>query len=286
MRAPCSAIALAKDAPPRPPPMTMTSYSTAFFPPSLSGVTSLWRAYSTKDRASTDLQPILTASTSASRAAQSSSDALHPDRAMQLDSAVEHVHYHVRRLHLDHRDFLARLALADRVDLPRRVHHHQPRRVDLDPRIRDPLLDIRLVGEQAAMRPARIGPLAHQFERALGDTDIAQTMMDTAWAEPRLRNRKAVAFAAEHIRGGYAAVRVQDFAMATASRMSHHRHRPHDLEAGSVDRNDQHAGALMRRGIRIGHHHRDRESRMERARGEPFVPVDYVVVAIPHGLGL
>src|SRR5713226_6370057 len=172
----------------------------------------------------------------------------HPHRAMQLDCAVEHVHYHVRRLHLDHRDFLARLALADGVDLPRRMHHHQPRRINLDSRIRDPLLDIRLVGEQAAMRPARIGPLAHQFERALGDADIAHAMMDTAGAEPRLRNRKAVAFAAEHIRGGYAAVSVQDFAMAAAARMSHHRHRPHDLEAWRVDRNDQHTGALMWRG--------------------------------------
>src|SRR5260370_25641446 len=111
--------------------------------------------------------------------------------------------------------------------------------------MRGPRLDVGLGGEQAAMRPAAIGPLAHQFERALGDADIAHAMMDTAWAEPRLCNRKAVAFAAEHIRGGDTATRGEDFPIAPAPPLSPHPHRPHPLAAGTGVRDHHQPRALL-----------------------------------------
>src|SRR5207248_1655516 len=62
------------------------------------------------------------------------------ERAVHLDGPVEHVHADVGGDHLDHRDLLPRLLLADRVHLPGGVQDEEPRLVDLHARRRDHLL--------------------------------------------------------------------------------------------------------------------------------------------------
>ena len=99
-------------------------------------------------------------------------------RAVHLDRAVDDGVDHLRHLHLDLRDLLASGLLPDSVDLPRGVQHRQARRVDLDPRARDPVLHELLVGERLAARNARVRAPAHQLERALGGADRSHAVMD------------------------------------------------------------------------------------------------------------
>ena len=82
------------------------------------------------------------------------------------------------------------------------------------------------------MGETRIGPLAHQLQRALRHADIAHAVMDAAGAQTRLRNREAGAFLAEQIGHRHAAILIDDLAMATAARMAHHRDRAHQLKPG------------------------------------------------------
>src|SRR4051812_46619722 len=76
----------------------------------------------------------------------------HAQRSVHLDRAVEHVHDHVRCRHLGQRDRLPRLALAVGVHLPGGVEHQPARRVDLDPRLGDEVLDELLLAQR---RPER-----------------------------------------------------------------------------------------------------------------------------------
>ena len=54
----------------------------------------------------------------------------------------------------------------------------------------------------------------------------------------------------------------------------------HNLEARHVGRHDEHRRAAMGRGERIGHSHDDHEGCVVRAGGEPFVSVEYPIIAI------
>src|ERR1700731_2999186 len=110
-------------------------------------------------------------------------------------------------------------------------------------------------------------------------------MMDAAGTEPRLRNRKAAAFLAEQVGHRDAAIFVDNLAMPAAAGMTHHGYRPNQVEARSVDRNDNLARAAMRLGVGIGHDHRDCEGRTDCVGSEPLVTIDHVVVAVPAGAG-
>ena len=68
--------------------------------------------------------------------------------------------------------------------------------------------------------------------------------------------------------------------MARALVVAHHGHRPHALEAGRVHRHQDHARALVRRRVGVGHDHGDRERGAVVARGEPLVAVDDPLVAV------
>jgi hypothetical protein len=67
--------------------------------------------------------------------------------------------------------------------------------------------------------------------------------------------------------------------------VAHHRHRPHEVEARRVERDEDHAGAPVRRRVRVGDRHDDRHLGADRARGEPLVPVDHPLVALALGPG-
>src|SRR3972149_4553045 len=86
----------------------------------------------------------------------------------------------------------------------------------------------------------------------------------------------------ERVRRRHAAVRVADLAVV-ARRLPHHRHRPHDLEPRRIGGDDDLAHAPVGGALRVRHAHDDGEGRAERAAGEPLVPVDHPVVAVPHG---
>src|SRR5208282_6931478 len=107
-----------------------------------------------------------------------------------------------------------------------------------------------LVGEEAAVGEARVRPLAHQFERSLGDPDGAHAVVDASRAEPRLRDGEAAAFLAEYVGHRHAAVLVDYLAMPAAADVAHHRHGANQVESGSVGGNDYLAGAAM--GLRVG----------------------------------
>ena len=79
----------------------------------------------------------------------------HPERAVDLDRAVEDVHDDVGGDDLDHRDLAPGLALALGVHLPGRHQGQQAGLLDLHPRLGDEVLDELLVGELAAERLAR-----------------------------------------------------------------------------------------------------------------------------------
>ena len=65
--------------------------------------------------------------------------------------------------------------------------------------------------------------------------------------------------------------------------MAHHRHRAHEVEARRVGGHEDHARALVRRGVGVGHDHRDRDAAPIGARGEPLVAVDDPLVAVELG---
>ena len=155
----------------------------------------------------------------------------HAERAVHLHRAVEHVLVHLRRDHLDHRDLLARGALALGVHLPGGVQHHQPRGVDLHARLRDEVLDELLLGERAAEGLALVRAPAHQLEGALGRADRAHAVVDAAGAEPVLGDREAGAALAEQVVGRHAAVLVAHLPVAGAPVVAHHRHRADAGEA-------------------------------------------------------
>ena len=207
----------------------------------------------------------------------------HPERAVHLHRAVEHLLVHLRRDHLDHRDVLARGALALGVHPPGGVEHHQPRLVDLHPRRGDEVLDELLLGERPAERLAVVRAPAHQLEGALRRADRAHAVVDAAGAQAVLRDREPGAALAEQVAGRHAAVLVAHLPVARSLVVAHHRHRPDALEAGRVDRHEDHARPLVRRRVGVGHDHRDRQRGPVVARGEPLVAVDDPLVAVQLG---
>ena len=65
-------------------------------------------------------------------------------------------------------------------------------------------------------------------------------------------------------------------------RILHGRHVPHDVDPGCVRRHDDHRRPLVGMDVRVGHRHHDQEVRHRPVGGEPLVPVDHPLVAVPH----
>jgi hypothetical protein len=75
----------------------------------------------------------------------------------------------------------------------------QPRLVDLDPAVGDPLADHTLLGDRLAERRALVSAAAHQLQRTLGGADRAHAVVDAARTQPRLGDREAAALLAEQV---------------------------------------------------------------------------------------
>jgi hypothetical protein len=67
--------------------------------------------------------------------------------------------------------------------------------------------------------------------------------------------------------------------------VAHHAHVAHQVEAGRVGGDDDHAGALVRRCVGVGDRHHDGERSAVGGRREPLLAVDHVVVAVLAGGG-
>src|SRR5262249_58943091 len=82
------------------------------------------------------------------------------------------------------------------------------------PRLGDPVLDAPLGGEGTAEGHTRGGPLAQQPEGSLGHPDQAHAVVDTAGAEPRLRDCEPVALTGDQRVAGHPDVVEHDFGVA------------------------------------------------------------------------
>src|SRR5207237_6289395 len=96
-----------------------------------------------------------------------------------------------------------------------------------------------------------------------------------------LRDPEAVAGLAKRVRDRDADIREPHLAMGVvaAAAVIEGRDRAYDLQARRVRGDDDLAEALMRRRVRIGYRHHDRERRALGARAEPLVRVDHPRIA-------
>ena len=110
----------------------------------------------------------------------------------------------------------------------------------------------------------------------------------TWWIRPGPRRfcaiRKPEPLCAERVRHRHPHVRVPHLAVRrpAAPGVAEHRHRPDDVDARRVDRDDDLRCAGVRRRVGIGDRHDDAERRALRARREPLVAVDHPVVAVAY----
>src|SRR5207244_4784542 len=116
----------------------------------------------------------------------------------------------------------------------------RPCGVRLEPRLGDEVLHELLLGERAAEGMPFVRAAAHQLDRALGSPDRAHAVMDAAGAEPVLGYEEACTALAEEALLRHPAGLVADLAVAGAAVVTHHRHRPDQVEAGSVGRDEDH----------------------------------------------
>ena len=199
---------------------------------------------------------------------------------MHLDRAVDDVVQHFGAEELDDRDLRARFVAG--VDLVRRMHRQQARRLDLRRGVGDPVLHRLLFGERAAEGLAAERIAAHDLECALHLAEPAHAVVDAPRPEALLRDAESVADAAEHVGHWHADILVLDLAMRAVG-LAHHRHRTDDVEAGGVRRNDDLTHPRVRLRFGIGDAHHDGERRTDGAAREPLVAVDHPLVAVPHG---
>src|SRR5207249_7002206 len=138
----------------------------------------------------------------------------HAAAAVELHGALDHLQRHVGHGHLDLGDRLLGGLVADRVHHVGGVQDEQPRLVDLDARLRDALERDVVLGQPLAERHAVLRALAHELERALGDADLAHAVVDAARTQAPLGDLEAAALAQQDVRGRYADVLEDHFAVA------------------------------------------------------------------------
>ena len=111
--------------------------------------------------------------------------------------------------------------------------------------------------------------------------------MNASRGQAFLREDEPCALVADAVGLGDAASGEAHFGVALVifARVSHDRHIADELEPRVRNGNDDLARAEMRGGVGIGDGHDDGERRSVCRRGEPFVPVDDVVIAVAARLG-
>ena len=100
---------------------------------------------------------------------------------------------------LDHRDLGARFLVAVAVHHPGGLQGQQPRLLDHDARLGDPLLRHGLVGDARAKGDTARRAPAHPFEWPLGEPDKSDAMVNPARSEQALGDLEPAAFAVQHV---------------------------------------------------------------------------------------
>ena len=202
---------------------------------------------------------------------------------MHLHGPVDHLQRHARGHDLDHRDLGLRGLVAGHVHDPRGLQGQQASHVDLATRLRNPLARHALLGHGAAEGDPRRRTLAHEFERALGQTDEAHAVVDAPRPEAALRDFEAAAFAEQDAARRHAHVVEADFHV-TVRRVvvAEHRQRPQHLDAGRIGRHQDHRLLRVARRLRVGLAHEDVDlaARIAGTADPPLAAVDDVVVAV------
>ncbi len=211
-----------------------------------------------------------------------------PERAVDLDRAVEHVHDHVGGHHLDHRDLAAGGLLALRCPSSRPRSRVSRRAWSVSIRERgDEVLDELLLGELAAEGLALVGAPAHHLDRALAGADRPHAVVDAAGAEAVLGDHEARPGAG---RAGWPPARGSPRSGSRSgpgppswpiTGTERTRSKP-GLSIGHED----HRGPRVGVGVGVGDAHDDRDVGADRARGEPLVAVDHPLVVVELGAGL
>ena len=169
------------------------------------------------------------------------------------------------------------------------LHHQQPRLIDLKPRLRDPVAQIAEFGKMRTEGAPLQRALAHQLQRQFALPDGAHAMMHPPRTEPLLRQLKTLTLDAEQVFDRHAHVAEQQFAMPLRRVIVHDRNVAHDLDAGRIDRHQDHRMAFGRAQLQLGigdaHHDRQPAMGMQRSGDEPFAAVDDVVIAVAKNGG-
>ena len=145
------------------------------------------------------------------------------------------------------------------VDHPRRVQRHQSCRLHLGPRVRDPVLDRLLLGQQAPVREPRERTLAQHVECSPALAEPSHAVVDAPGAQAFLRDHERLALAAERVRDRDANVLVQDLRVhgvaADAADVAQ------DVQSRRALRHDDHRHPLVRRDVGVREAHHDQEVR-------------------------
>src|SRR5215472_2143369 len=137
-----------------------------------------------------------------------------PTAAVRLDGPVDHPLGHRRGDDLDRLDLGVRPLVAHGVHQPRRLEHEQPRLLDPDPGLSDPVLDDALLGQGLAERDTADGAAAHELQGALGRADLPHAVVDAAGTEPGLCDREPRALAGDQVLPGHPDVVEDDLGVA------------------------------------------------------------------------
>ena len=180
--------------------------------------------------------------------------------AMRLDRVVDDLERHARRGDLDHRDLELGGLRADLVHHVGGLQAEQPRHLDVDAGLGDPLLPDRMVGDALAEGRAREQAPGHRLQSGLGHADRAHAMVDAAGPEPALRDLEAAALAEDQVLGRHAHVAQDHLAVAVRRVViAEHRQHPLDLDARRVERHEDLRLLLVARRVGIGLAHHDRD---------------------------
>ena len=208
---------------------------------------------------------------------------------VHLHRRVDHLRRHVRRHHLDLRNFAHRAFNANGIHHPRGFQRQQPCLFDGHAGIGDHVDIAAELGQRLAESDTGHGAFAHQFQRVFGGTDGAHAVVDAAWAKAALRNLEATSRPGDERRQRQAHIGEADFAVAVRLvQRAEHRQHALDFHPRRVQRHQHHRVLLVFIGVRIGEAHEDRHFavRVANAGAPPFAAVQHHFVAFDDRGGL
>ena len=170
------------------------------------------------------------------------------------------------------------------------VEGEQPRLVDQDTRLRDPLQPDRLLGERTAERDPSAQPPAHQLERDFRDPDQAHAVVNPARPQPGLGNFEAAALAQQDVGDRHPDVGEVDLGVPVGRVVvAKDGEGAQDTNPGSLARHEHHR--LLPVPVRVGriglaHEDQDRAAWIHSAGGPPFAAIDDVGIRLVPDLTL